>query len=67
VRWGKLKLKTLAFTPPDTYSSAQAKVKAAGKPIEAACTLTDGKVTVTLAGELTLHENEELEIDLTPA
>ena len=66
VRWGKLRLKTLAFTLPDACSSAKAEVKAAGKPIDASCTLADGRATVSLARELTLNENEELEIDLTP-
>jgi len=65
VRWGRLRLKTLAFTLPDACKSAKVKVKAAGKRIDATCTLAQARATVTLAHELTLNENEELEIDLT--
>ena len=63
IQWGKLWLKTLAFTPPNNWRSAKARLKAAGKPIDATCKLADGRVTVPLAHELTLNENEVLEIE----
>ena len=62
IRWGKLRLKTLAFTVGETVATTKVVLTVRDKPIEAAFTATNGQVTITLHKELFLAENDGLEV-----
>jgi len=62
LRWGQLRLKSLAFAVPDRFRSLEVSVIAAGKPVEYDYALEDGHVKITLKKRLVLSENQTLEI-----
>ncbi|MHB1036504.1 MAG: GH116 family glycosyl hydrolase [Pirellulales bacterium] len=62
VRWGRLAVRTLAFAVAGDRKTANAVVTLAGKPVEAACEIQDGRVKVSLASAVSLKEGEALEV-----
>ena len=64
MKWGKLRLRTLALLPAPGTTPTTAAVALAGKPLDARLTLADGRATITLAAEATIEAGEELAVTL---
>jgi len=62
LRWGKLRLKTLAFAVPEALKSPKVSVTAAGKPVRATHTLDSGRLLISLAEQVTVGEGETMEV-----
>ena len=62
VRWGTLRLKSLAFAVPEKLRPAPIKVVAAGEEIEAKATFEDRRVHLELDQDVVLNEGEALEV-----
>jgi uncharacterized protein (DUF608 family) len=62
LRWGKLALQVLAFTPADKAQPTRVKVTLAGKPVAARHTIEDGRVVIRLASETVLSAGNTLEV-----
>ncbi|QEH32152.1 hypothetical protein OJF2_06210 [Aquisphaera giovannonii] len=65
VRWGSLRLKTLAFEAPEGKRFSAAKVTAAGKSVAAAVSQDGRRATVTLGEDVNLAAGEALEVVLS--
>jgi hypothetical protein len=66
MRWGKLRLKSLAFAVPDNLRRVKVNVTAAGKPIAVDYALNDGRLDIILKKDLVLSEGQMLEVKITP-
>jgi hypothetical protein len=64
VRWGRLRLKTLALAPPPGNPSPKVAAKVAAKPLAATLREREGAVLIEFAGEVVLKEGETLEVTL---
>ena len=64
LRWGRLSLKSLAFVVPQEFRPLKVSVTAAGKPVESDHKLKDGRVEIILSKELTISENQALEVTI---
>ncbi len=62
LKWGKLRAKTFAFALAEGKTAASVTVKAAGKPVDASSNVADGRVTVTLAQDVTIQQGEAFEV-----
>lgn len=62
VKWGKLRLRTLAFALPETAAPKTVRVTAAGA--EAACKhrVEDGRIVIELAAEAVLEAGQKIEV-----
>ena len=56
IKWGKLRLKTLAFEVPEGRHVERVELSAAGQPVEAAFAQEGKRVTITLGRETHLGE-----------
>ena len=65
VRWGRLRLKTLAFNVPEAFRVERITISAAGQAVEASQVQKGQRVEVTLAREVLLGEEQTLEASLT--
>ena len=59
---GRLKLKTLAFAVPPGTTPRRVKVMKAGVPVKAKLSVARSRVTVTLAGPVSLTAGQQLEL-----
>jgi non-lysosomal glucosylceramidase len=66
LRWGRLRLKSLAFTAPDKLQRVKVSVTAAGKPVDVDYAINDGRLDIILKKELVLSEGQTLEVKITP-
>jgi non-lysosomal glucosylceramidase len=64
VRWGQLRLKTLAFAITGIIDPAKVTVEGPAGAVEASGALGGERLTITLAQELTLNEGDTLEITI---
>jgi hypothetical protein len=64
VKWGNLRLKTLAFEVPRGRRIEQIKLTAAGQPALASHVQEETRITITLAGEAKLSAGQSLEAEL---
>lgn len=64
VKWGSLRVRTVALAVPEGRVPAAAKVTARGRELEAALAATGARVLVTLKEEVTIHAGEHLEVTL---
>ena len=64
VRWGRLRLKSLAFAIPENFRSVKVLVTVAGRPVKIDHTLKDGRLDITLKKRLVLSENQTLEVSI---
>ncbi|MHC4112837.1 MAG: GH116 family glycosyl hydrolase, partial [Planctomycetota bacterium] len=64
VRWGRLRLKSLAFTVPDNLRRVKVLVTAAGKPVEVKYVLNNGRLDIILKKKLVLSEGQMLEVSI---
>ncbi len=62
VRWGKLRLKSLALAVPDGLKTTT--VSLAGKPVKATAVVTDGRLMLTLSEEIVLNEGQALDVEV---
>ncbi len=66
IRWGKLRLKSLAFAVSDNLRRIKVSVTVAGKPIAVDYALNDGRLDIILKKDLILSEGQTLEVKITP-
>ena len=67
VRWGRLQLKTLAFSLPEGAASPEeVTVTLEGKAVKASYTLENGRLLITLAEPLVLKEMQPLNVLIRP-
>jgi hypothetical protein len=64
VRWGKLRVRTVAFGVAAGHRPVRVSAAAAGPPRDVTYTLRDGRVHLDLQGELTLTAGEALRITI---
>jgi len=64
VRWGTLRLKTLALEVPDGKKVAEARATAGGKAIPSECLADGRRVVVALGREVALDPDQALEVHL---
>jgi uncharacterized protein (DUF608 family) len=64
VKWGKLRIKTLAFEVPAGRKINGARVTAAGRPLPAAHAQDQGRIAIRLDDEVTLTAGQSLVIEL---
>jgi non-lysosomal glucosylceramidase len=62
VKWGKLRVRTLAFELAAGKTPAKVTVMTGGKPVEANHTADGNRVRIEFAGDVTLREGEALEL-----
>ena len=62
LKWGKLRLKTIALGLPQGVKVGSVVVTVAGKAVEAGHVVTGGRITVTLAEEANLQPGQAIEI-----
>jgi hypothetical protein len=64
VKWGKLRLKTLAFELPESRPVREVRVLAAGQPVNAGTSREGRRLLLTLAREVSLAEGESIEVEM---
>jgi non-lysosomal glucosylceramidase len=64
VKWGKLRLKELAFELPEDRKADKVKVTVNGKPVESSYNNDKGQVKISLAAEVIIKAGEALEVEL---
>ena len=64
LRWGKLRLKSLAFALVGKAAPAQLRVAAGGVEVAAKHRVANGTITVELAAETTLRAGEKIEVTI---
>ncbi len=64
VRWGRLRLKTLAFAVPESFQNVKVSVTAAGRSVKIDYKLNDSRLDITIKNELVLSEGQTLEITI---
>ena len=62
LRWGKLNLKTLAFTVPEDFHKVKVVVTLDRKTLNNSHKLKDGRLEITLTKKLAISENQILDI-----
>jgi len=62
LRWGRLSLRSLAFTVPEDFRSVKVFVIAGARPIKIDYTLKDARLDITLKKKLTLTEDQVLTV-----
>ena len=65
VRWGKLRLETLAVELPEGAVLGEASVLIAGSPVDAETKQQGGRVTLTLPEHVVVSQGEAIELKLT--
>lgn len=64
VRWGKLRLRSLAFAPAENVQPQSVRVKVAGAEVAAKHETTNGRVRITLAAEVVLEPGQKIEVTI---
>jgi len=62
LRWGTLKVKSLAFEVPDEFQKAQATVAVNRKAVGCSYKIRDGRIKITLAKEHVIAKNQTLSV-----
>jgi hypothetical protein len=62
VKWGKLRLKSLAFALPENAKPTVIRVTLAGNDVRAKYTVHDDRIAIDLESETTIKNGEALEI-----
>jgi non-lysosomal glucosylceramidase len=65
VKWGRLRLRTLAFTPPPDAKPGRVSVMAGGRPVDAAHVVRDGRVWISLAADVMIEGGQSLDVTIT--
>ena len=64
LEWGKLRLRTLAFTVPQGAAPTKVTVAAAAKPVDCTFTHDLGRVRITLAADVLIEAGQGVEITI---
>lgn len=64
MKWGKLRLRTLAVLPSEKLHPKTVTAQLAGKPIDSSLSVEDGRAHIQFTGELILQTGQQLEIAL---
>jgi non-lysosomal glucosylceramidase len=64
VKWGQLRLRTLAFAVPAGTTPAKADLFHAGQPLQAKLTSQGGRVEITLPADIVVRAGQRLEISI---
>ncbi len=62
LRWGRLSLRSLAFTVPENFRSVKVFIIVGARPIKIDYMLKNGRLDITLKKKLTLTENQVLRV-----
>ncbi|NIV68638.1 hypothetical protein GWN15_25855 [candidate division KSB1 bacterium] len=65
VKWGRLRLKTLAFDLPDDCRARNISVKCAGKIIKANYEMKNNRIVIDLQNDVNILSNQTMEITIT--
>ena len=65
LKWGRLRLRRLIFTLPESEKPANVSVRAAGRAIEATHSVQGGRLCITFAADATLEAGDALEVAIT--
>ncbi|MCL5279966.1 MAG: GH116 family glycosyl hydrolase [Planctomycetes bacterium] len=66
LRWGRLRLKSLALAVPQGWRTAETTIRRDDSPVANTCTLRDGRLEIELSQDLTLSPRDILEIEIHP-
>ncbi len=64
VKWGRLRLKTLRFAPPDGARPARVTVTSRGRAVPSTFQADGGHVTITLAAETIIQAGQSIEVSI---
>ena len=64
LKWGTLRLKTLALAVPERLRNAIVKVSAAGRPVKVTAAPQNDRLLLTFAQDVTLAAGETLVVDI---
>jgi non-lysosomal glucosylceramidase len=64
LRWGTLRLRSLAFAPPENAALQTVRVTVAGNPVASKHRVEQGRVEIELAEETVIHAGQQLEITI---
>lgn len=64
LKWGRLLLRTLAFTIPEAVKPGKVTVQVAGKPVGSRFTAEKGRVRITLAAETLVKAGEAMQVEI---
>jgi hypothetical protein len=65
LKWGRLRVRTLAFTTHPGTTATRLSVNAAGKPVEAALKTAGNRVVITLTADLIIGAGQSIEVTLS--
>jgi uncharacterized protein (DUF608 family) len=65
LKWGRLRLRTLALGLPKEVAGKQVTLKAGGKAVACTAEVSAGRIHITLASELLLEAGQTLEVRIT--
>jgi hypothetical protein len=65
VKWGRLRLKTLAFDLPDNCKAGNVSVKCAGRTVKANFEMKNNRVVIILRNDVKIQHNEAIEVEIT--
>lgn len=66
VKWGRLRVRTLAFTLPEGTTPVRAKVRVAGKSVDATVRAIGSRAEVLLESEVTVSAGQTMDIAVFP-
>jgi non-lysosomal glucosylceramidase len=66
VRWGQVRLKSLAFAVPQGWKVAETTIRVDDGPVNCTSTLRDGRLEIELSREIGLAKSNALEIEVRP-
>jgi non-lysosomal glucosylceramidase len=65
IRWGQLRLKTLAFALPENIKPKNATVTVKDQPVASSFVVDDGRITISLAANVVVKAGRQVEIVIT--
>ena len=65
IRWGKLRLESLAFTVSGKAKSCEVTVRSAGKAVQHTFALDNGRLKITLSDTLILKEGQAVDVTVS--
>jgi len=65
LKWGKLRLKTLAFDLPDGSKAGDVSVKCAGKSVKATFAMNDSHIVIHLHKDVNIQRDQTMEVKIT--
>lgn len=65
LKWGRLRLKTLAFDLPNDCKAGSISVKCAGKTIKANYEMNNNRIVIDLQNDVNIQSNQAMEIKIT--